>query len=135
MPVTDATATPTTCPPHFKFLRRPFTVPKVSDAPQGYALTRGGQTIHATLNAPQKAQMLRFLLDMKGHSVDWDALSQAINGSHEVSRCLDSLRRLGIPIHCQHKRSPNGKGTFGVYWLGEGVEPWNPDSVPQSGEA
>ena len=134
MPTENAPALPAS-PPHFKFLRRPFTVPKVSDAPQGYALTRDSQTIRATVSAPQKAQMLRFLFTMRGHSVDWDALSQAINGSHEVSRCIDSLRGLGIPILCQHKRSPNGKGTFGVYWLGEGVEPWSPVSARQSGEA
>lgn len=96
---------------------------------------RVGKQPPQTIPASQAAQILRFLWAHRHHAVEWHQMYQAM-GSHEVTRCLSTLRkRWHVPILCELIRKKTEPGKIGLCSIGSDVKVWEPENEGSSSNA
>ena len=81
----------------------------------------------------QLAALLRFLPSYEsGESVVMEHMSFALGGCYKIDQILSALRNdLGIPIPCDLVPKKTKPGTYGLYYLGQGVRRWEPSKAPK----
>jgi len=102
-----------------------------SDAPIRFCVGEGEVR---TIRRSQEAQMLRFLSRAAPYKPVKEEMFAGMGRCLQVTRILARLRhKWGIPVLREDHSKAQGRGTYGRYYLGDGVRVWEPDDAEGEG--